>query len=127
MSGFFMHTIEIKEYNKFLIIKLVKQTPKLRPVGAGMALINFNKNDLFISESAADILRTYTLLQNSTNTLDQPVLEIMSDSSLWYMGTQGLIIPPGEIIHVYAMPHFTVCDNDIDEVLKNTLDKAKIH
>lgn len=123
MSGFFMHTLEIKEYNKFLIIKLVNKTPKLRPVGAGMALINFNKNDLFISESAAELLRTHV----NTNTNEQPVLEIMSDTSLWYMGNQGLIIPPNEVIHVYAMPQYLVCDNHIDEVLKNTLDKQKIH
>jgi len=121
MSGFFMHTLEIKEYNQFLIIKVVKRTPKLRSVGTGTALINFNKYDLHISKQAANILQSQVaVFDNSQN----PVLEIMSSSSLWYMGTQGLIIPPGEIFHIYEMPQYIECDNEVDEILKNTINKA---
>lgn len=121
MSGFFMHSIEIKEYNKYLIIKLVKRTPKIRSVGTGTALVNFNKYDLCISKEAAAILQQNIATFNNTQ---NPVLEIMSSSSLWYMGQQGLIIPPDEIFHIYEMPQYTECDNEVDEVLKNTINKA---
>lgn len=121
MSGFFMHTLEIKEYNKFLIIKIVKKTPKLRIVGSGTALINFNKYDILISKEAADILKSHVAIFNNTN---GPLLEIMSSSSLWFMGHKGIIIPPNEIIHVYEMPEYTECDNDVDNLLKNTIQNA---
>lgn len=121
MSGFFMHTLEIKEYNKFLIIKIVKITPKLRSVGAGTALINFNKNDIFISREAADILKSQVAVFNNEQS---PVLEIMSSSSLWFMGNKGIIIPPEEIVHIYDMPLYTECDNVVDDMLKNTIQKA---
>lgn len=121
MSGFFMHTLEIKEYNRYLVIKVAKRTPKLRSVGTGTALINFNKYDIQISREAADILKSNIATFDNTDT---PVLEIMSSSSLWYLGTQGLIIPPGEIFHIYEMPEYTECDNEIDVVLKNTINKA---
>lgn len=121
MSGFFMHSLEIKEYKQYLIIKLVKRTPKINLVGAGTSLINFNKNDLHISKEAAELLKSKVAQFN--NELG-PVMEIMSSSNLWYTGYKGLIIPPNEVVHIYEMPVYTECDNEIDEVLKNTLNNS---
>lgn len=121
MSGFFMHSLEIKEYNKYLIIKLVNNTPKIHLVGAGTSLINFNKNDLRISKEAAALMQTKIAKFNNDI---GPVFEIISSTNLWYFGYKGLIIPNDEVVHIYEMPLYTECDNEIDEVLKNTLNNS---
>lgn len=111
------HIIEIKEYNNYLIVTLIdKKTPKMKFVGAGVMLTNFNGNDIKISPQALNIL-----IKNIGNTYADPAFEIISKDKLWWAGKNGIIIPPDELINVFILPHHTVCDNEIDEKLKKVL------
>ena len=112
------HTAEIKEYNGWLIIKLIN-SPKLKVVGLGTLLSNINSNDIHISGNALKILK-HNFMQN----MDQqnPALEILSETSIWWASVNnGIIIPPGELIHIYKIPVHTECDNVIDDEIKNII------
>jgi hypothetical protein len=108
------HTVEIKEYNNWLIIKLIN-TPKLKSIGIGSMLTDFNKNDLKISDEALSIIKN-KLNQNKEH--QQPALEILSPTKIWWASTTGILIPPNETIHIYDIPIHSYINNDINDELK---------
>lgn len=116
------HTVEIKEYNKWLIVTVLDYGPKIKTLGIGTLFSDFNKNDLHISLNALNIIK-----DNLNQNIDKkdPVLEIISFNRIWWESDKGIIIPPNEIFHIYTIPLHTICNNDIDEKIKNIIDNKK--
>ena len=110
-------TLQITTYNKWLILK-VNKTPKLRYIGNGSILSDFNSNDIQISKEALEILNKNLLLN-----IDQknPAFEILTKNRIWWPSQSGIIIPPNELIHVFAIPYHTICENVVDEELKKMI------
>lgn len=111
------HTLEIKSYEGWLIIKVIN-TPKLKNIGLGSMLSDFNKFDVKISDDALSIIKSKL---NTDMDLNNPALEILSETKIWWASSNGLLIPPNELIHIYNIPIHTYCSNDIDEELKNII------
>ncbi len=116
------HTLEILEYNNWIIIKLNKYTPKLRNIGEGLILSDFNKFDVKISPEALSILN-----KNINKNIDKenPVLEIISNDRIAWLSKTGIIIPPNEIFHIFDIPYHTECENIVDEEVKKTINNQK--
>jgi hypothetical protein len=117
----YQQTVTIKEYKGWLVLTLLNNGPKIKGVGTGILFSNFNKWDLYISDKALSIIT-----DNLNKNLDkkEPVLEIIAMDRLWWASKQGIIIPPNEIYHIYTIPLFTKCDNEVDEKIKITIDKT---
>lgn len=114
------HTAEILEYNNWLIIKLIN-SPKLKIVGVGTLLSNINSKDLKISISALNILKANL---NVNLNKENPALEILSETSIWWASiNNGIIIPPNELLHVYTIPTHSICENKIDDDIKMFINK----
>jgi hypothetical protein len=113
-------TLRITTYKGYLILTLMDRGPKTKHVGIGTMLSDFNQRDVLISKKALEIIES-----NMSVNLDrpEPVLEVIAADRMWWSSTNGIIIPPNEIYHVYAIPHHTLCDNVIDFKLKDVLDK----
>lgn len=111
------HTLEIKSYNDWLILKLIP-TPKIKYIGIGTMLSDFNKFDVLISDEALKILKN-----NLNKDLDKtdPALEILSEEKIWWASTSGILIKPNELIHIYTIPYHTYVNNDVDEELKKII------
>jgi len=119
----YKHTVEIKEYNKWLIITILNYNIKIKNVGVGLLFSDFNRNDLHISSEALSVLKDNL---NVNIQHKDPVLEIISMDRMWWASNQGIIIPPNEYFHIYTIPNHTLCKNDIDEKIKNIIDNKKI-
>lgn len=118
----YKHTLEIKEYKKWLIITVLEYGAKIRNLGTGTLFFNFNRNDLQISLDAYGILK-----DNIKKNMDQkdPVMEIISYDRIWWASDKGIIIPPNEIFHIFTIPMHTTCNNDVDEKIKKIIDDKK--
>lgn len=92
----------------------------MKSVGTGTLLSGFNMNDVHISQPALDILKSYIGFKQDK----EPVVEILSPSSIWFASFRGIIIPPNEILHVYELPYHTLIDNNVDEHLKKIIEKS---
>jgi hypothetical protein len=115
----YRHTVEIKEYKRWLIVTVLDYGFKIREVGTGLLFSNFNRLDLKISDEAMAIIRDNL---NANLEKKEPVLEIIATDRIWWASRQGIIIPPGEIYHIYTMPLFTKCENAVDEKIKTIID-----
>ena len=112
-------SIEIRSYKGWLILKLVSTTPKLKIVGNGTSLINFNRNDVHISPQALSILNS-----NIGCNLKEPypALEVLSENTLWWASIDnGIIIPNNTVMHIHVLPVHTQCDNNIDDKIKEII------
>lgn len=115
--------IEIREYNGYLLIKVNKiKTPKLNYIGTGTLFTGFNKEDLGISKEALHLLKT----KNDIKSNEEPVLEMIGENKLYFASNKSIIIPPNEIFKNYNIPKHTVIDNNIDDVLKEQLNKKNV-
>lgn len=116
------HSVEIKAYNRWLIVTVIQYGVKIKSVGTGLLFSDFNRNDLQISDEAMSILK-----DNINMNIDKkdPVLEIIAMDRIWWASTQGIIIPPNEHFHIYTIPHHTMCKNDVDEQIKKAIDEKK--
>jgi len=117
----YKHTIEIKEFNNWLIIKVLDYGPKIKYIGTGLLFSDFNKNDLLISQEALNILSNNLGKINN----EIPVLEIINFDKIFWQSDKGIIIPPNEIIHVYTIPYFTLCNNNIDDKIIEIINNKK--
>jgi hypothetical protein len=113
-------TLRITTYKKYIILTLLDRGPKVKPVGSGTLLSDFNESDVLISAEALDVLKD-NVMRNLQE--PEPTLEIIAKDKLWWVGQTGLIIPPGEIIHIHVMPYHTICENLVDSKLKEFIDK----
>lgn len=118
----YQHTLEIKAYNKWLILTILTSGPKLKQIGTGLLFSDFNKFDLQISDEALVIIKD-NLNLNFDKT--EPVLEIISKDRIWWASRQGIIIPPNEIYHIHTIPLHTICNNVIDEKIINNINNNK--
>ena len=116
------HSVEIKAYNRWLIVTVIQNGLKLKSVGTGLLFSDFNRYDLHISDEAMAILKDNIMLNIDKK---DPVLEIIAMDRIWWASQQGIIIPPNEHFHVYTIPHHTICKNDVDEKIKNVIDEKK--
>lgn len=116
-----IHSIEIKEYNGWLLISIIHLSPKIKFVGIGTMLSDFNINDLLISKEALSILS-----KNIGNSHVEPALEIIRKDCIWWASKKGILIPPNELLNVYNIPHHTICDNIIDIEIKKHIDNVQI-
>lgn len=116
------HSVEIKTYNKWLIITVLQYGTKLKSIGTGLLFSDFNRLDLQISEDALNIIRD-NLNQNIEK--KDPVMEIIAIDRIWWASPQGIIIPPNEYFHIYTIPVHTVCDNAVDDAIKKIIDEKK--
>lgn len=117
-----IHSLEIKTYEGYLILK-VNKTPKIKFIGLGSLLADFNRFDVKISDEALNILKDSLNNLNINLQKENPSLEILSETRIWWPSNQGIIIPPNELMHIYAIPVHTTISNDIDEQLKNIIKK----
>lgn len=115
-------TLKITAHKGYLILTLMNKGPKVKAFGVGTMLSNFNDADVYISEEALVILKN-NVMQNMQ--LKDPVLEIIAKDRLWWSSTTGIIIPPGELLHLYVLPHHTMCANEVDHKLKELIDGKK--
>ena len=116
-------TLEIVEFNGYLIIKLLDNGPKIKIVGNGTMISNFNNLDVSISLEAILILQKNLLIDINK---PDPALEIISKDKIWWSAlNKGIIIQPNELIHIHCIPFYTVCENIVDDKLKNILNKFK--
>jgi hypothetical protein len=115
----YRHTVEIKEYKRWLIVTVLDYGFKIKEVGTGLLFSNFNRLDLKISDEAIAIIRDNL---NANLEKKEPVLEIIATDRIWWASRQGIIIPPNEIYHIYTMPLFTKCENAVDEKIKTIID-----
>lgn len=113
------HLVEIKEYNKWLIVKVINKSIKIKHIGTGILFSDFTQFDLKISEEALGILKNN--LKNNLLT-NNPVLEIITKDKMWWSSNTGIIIPPNEIFHIFELPYHTLCNNIIDNELKKIID-----
>ena len=118
-----IHLVEIKEYNKWLIIKVINKSIKLKHIGTGILFSGFNQFDLKISNEALVIIKD-NIKKNLS--VENPVLEIITKDKIWWASNTGIIIPPNEIFHIFEIPNHLICENNIDDELKKTIDNAKI-
>lgn len=118
----YKHTLEIKEYNGWLILTLLNKGPKIKSVGTGLLFSDFNKLDLLISLEALNIIK-----DNLAKNFDKkdPVLEIIGIDRIWWASNKGIIIPPNEIYHIYTIPMHTIVDNIVDNNIKKIIQSQK--
>lgn len=109
------YTIKILHYNKHFIIK-INHTPKLKVVGNGVMLRQFNNNDVLISFEALEQLK-----KHYNNKKDNPVIEVVNNDTIWIASYNNIIIPDTENINVFDIPYCTLIKNDIDQNIKNFL------
>lgn len=112
-------TVKITAYKNYLILTLLNKGPKIRSIGVGTQFVGFHDKDLLISSEALNILREKALNEKR----DDPALEIISKFNIFWKSDAGIIIPNDEAINVYALPNHTICDNDIDEKVKQAIDQ----
>ena len=117
-------TLEIVEFNGYLIIKLLDDNgPKIKLVGTGTMISNFNHWDIAISKEALAILEK-NLLQNINK--PDPAMEIIAQDKIWWSAIKkGIIIQPNELIHIHCIPFHSICENSVDDKLKNILKNLK--
>lgn len=111
-------TIQIKEYKGYFIIT-INTTPKLNYLGTGVVLTDFNIKDLEISKEVLDIFNLNLKQINK----DIPVLEVLSKNRIWINTKSNTIIKTDEPFNIFEIPYHTICTNDIDDKLKEQLDK----
>lgn len=110
--------VKICLYNGHLILTVLdKNTPKIRTLGLGQSLTNFNEKDLLISEEA---LTEISKIAANNKKCDITGLEFITKNNIWWASNQdGIILKISEeCIRVYAIPKHTICKNEIDPKLK---------
>lgn len=115
--------IKITYHPGTLILTLMDpRSPKVKKVGTGLLLSQFNNRDVLISNEALTILMSSIPANKSKKDIG---LEVISKSSIWWASQSGGIILPmmESEINIYDVPWHTITSNDIDEKLLKLLDK----
>lgn len=116
-------TLKITIHNKHLIITPLDEGPKMKKFGNGTMVSNFGAMDLMISKEALSVLESKLLSDDIAK--QDPALEIITKDKIWFSGKTALIIPEDETIHVFTIPYHTLCENEVDEKIKEFLDGQK--
>lgn len=113
-----MQSVEIKMKDGWLVLKLVNHlSPKINVNGYGTSLINFNANDLLISNEALLYLKRQL---NKRLNEQNPAIDFINVNNIWWGAMKsGIVLQPNELIHIREIPTHNICDNIIDdEVIK---------
>jgi len=115
--------IKITYHPGTLILTLMDpKSPKVKKVGTGLLLSQFNNRDVLISNDALNVLLNSIPANKSKKDIG---LEVISKSSIWWASSSGGIILPmmDSEINIYEIPWHTTTPNDVDEKLLKILDK----
>ena len=114
------YTLKICAYKDYLICTTY-ETPKRRIVGMGTSLINFNKNDVHISQEALILLKS-RITKYTSDIIQNTGLIIYNKSKIFWASYDNLILNKKDVV-AYDIPIHTEIENDVDEAIKKQLDE----
>ena len=113
--------VKITTYKDYLVVTLLNKGVKIRHVGVGTQFVGFINKDLLLSNEALQIFKT----KLNEDKKEDPAMELINPFNIWWRGQMGLILPADEIINVYGLPNYTLCENEVDVKVKEIIDNKK--